>query len=60
MSLKELGILFLTLAFLIALHQYSTYGSWFELKDVHHELFIACFGFAGVLLLWLYNRRRRR
>jgi hypothetical protein len=58
MRMKELAYIFLALAFLIALHQYIYYGSWFELKDVHHELFIAMFGFAGIVLLWLSQRRR--
>jgi len=52
-QLRLLAVLFLVLAFIIALHQYVHYGVWFELKDVHHELFIATFGFAGLLLLLL-------
>jgi hypothetical protein len=59
MRLKQLAAAFLILAFLIALHQYLNWGVWFELKDVHHELFIAMFTFAGLLLLWLSERRRR-
>jgi hypothetical protein len=59
MRFKEMGFLLLLLAFLVALHQYLNYGVWFEMKDVHHELFIATFAFAGFLLLWLSGRRER-
>ena len=59
MRLKEKGFLLLLLAFLVALHQYLNYGVWFEMKDVHHELFIASFAFSGLLLLWLAGRGKR-
>jgi hypothetical protein len=57
--LKQLAVVFFALAFLVALHQYLNWEVWFELKDVHHELFIVTFAFAGFLLLWLSERRRR-
>jgi len=40
------------LAFLVALHQYVNWGAWFELKDIHHELFIVALIFAGVACLF--------
>lgn len=38
------------LAFLVALHQYLNWGSWFELKDIHHEVFIVALVFGGIML----------
>jgi len=58
-DLRKLAILFLALAFLIALHQYLNWGVIFEIEDVHHELFIAVFAFAGFLCLWLSGKARR-
>lgn len=54
---KKLGLLLLLLAFLISLHQYVLCGEWFEIKDIHHELFIVAFAFSGVLLLYLRRKR---
>jgi len=57
MELNTLSYMLLLLAFLMALHQYLMFGSWFELKDVHHEAFILAFGFAGILLMYVSRRR---
>jgi hypothetical protein len=54
------SIILFVLAFLIALHQYIFWHVWFELKDVHHELFIAGCFFAGLVLLLYANARRKK
>jgi len=59
MKLVELAFALWLIAFLISLHQYANYGSWFESKDVHHEVFIASFGFGGVILYWFAKRRTK-
>ena len=58
MNLRKLAYLLFFAAFLIALHQYLNWETWFEMRDVHHELFIAMFGFAGALLLYLNAQRK--
>lgn len=40
-NLKYAVILCFVLAFLIAYHQWSNWGTWFEVEDIHHETFIA-------------------
>lgn len=40
------------LAFAVALNQYVICGKWFEIKDVHHEMFIVALSFAGLVVLW--------
>ena len=52
-TMRKLAYFFLFLSFLIAFHQYIGIGSFWEMKDVHHELFIAMFGFSGILLYLL-------
>jgi hypothetical protein len=39
-DVKNLIFLLIFVVFLIALHQFWLYGSWFELEDIHHETFI--------------------
>jgi len=34
---KILGIIFIFVAVLIAIHQFIGWGYWFELGDIHHE-----------------------
>jgi len=57
MTLKALTILFFALAFLVALHQFIYWNTWFDLKDVHHETFIVAFVFCGFLCWWLLSKR---
>jgi len=54
---KLLGLLFVFIASLIAVHQFIGWGYWFELEDLHHETWMIMFGFAGVLLLGFFGRR---
>ena len=43
----KLIILFLLLGFLILLHQVLTWGTWFQINDLHHETFaLICFTMA--------------
>jgi hypothetical protein len=56
---------FLGLAFLVALHQYLTYGVWFEVKDlfdgrIHHESFIVAFVSVAVVLFLERLRGKRK
>lgn len=40
-------VLFLLLGFIILLHQFLTWGVWFQPSDVHHETFaLICFAVA--------------
>jgi hypothetical protein len=54
------AIMLFVIAFLVALHQFIYWHVWFELKDVHHELFISACLFAGLVLLLYANARRKR
>lgn len=53
----RLGFALILAAFLIALQQYIDCGLWFEIKDIHHELFIVTFAFSGSLLLYLKRKK---
>ena len=46
-------------AFLVMLHQYYYWRVWFEIKDIHHELFISALIFAAVVLIIYANRRMK-
>ena len=47
--------LFITIGLLISIEQYISWGSFFEFKDVHHEMFIVMFIFGGLsILLYMY------
>jgi hypothetical protein len=48
---QALAVLLFSGAFLVALHQKVAYGRWFQIQDVHHELFIAALGFGGLVAL---------
>lgn len=49
---KFAAYLLVALAVLIGYHQYVNWGYWFEVKDIHHELFICMFAFSGLTLLF--------
>ncbi|KKN47250.1 hypothetical protein LCGC14_0664710 [marine sediment metagenome] len=50
--------LFITFALLISIEQYISYGSFFEFKDVHHEMFIIMFLFGAFVIVLLYYLKR--
>lgn len=45
---------------LVSLHQFIFWGSFFEFKDIHHELFIVTLIFAGIIVLLVTKQKRRR
>lgn len=48
--LTLLALAFMLVGFLIALHQFIYWETWFDIEDVHHEtLVIACAAIAGTL-----------
>jgi hypothetical protein len=51
MNRKMLAYVLLFLAFLVGLHQFLNWGVWFQISDVHHELFESALAFAGIVLL---------
>jgi len=53
--------LFILFAIIISVEQYISWGSFFELKDIHHEMFIVMFlfGALSITLLFLIKKRRR-
>ena len=57
MSLRKLAYVLFAVAFLIALEQYVSWGEWFTIGQLHHETFVVTFAFAGMLLLYLNQRR---
>ena len=46
----------LALAFVVALHQYLNWGTWFEFQDIHHEAFIIALVFCAFCLIILRGR----
>lgn len=56
-TLQNLAIVFLLVALAIGIHQYINWGIFFEVSDIHHELFIAMFGFSGAVL-WYIGRKK--
>lgn len=57
MNLRKIAYFLLLAAFVIALAQYVEWGEWFTVSQLHHETFVVTFGFAGVLLLYLNDKR---
>ncbi len=57
MNLRKLAYVLFAVAFLIALDQYLEWGEWFTLGQLHHETFVVTFGFAGLLVLYLNQRK---
>jgi len=53
MNTKTIAIIFLVIAGAIAIHQYTIIQSFFEIKDIHHEMFIFGFALTGTTLLIL-------
>lgn len=51
--------LFVLLALLISIEQYVSWGSFFEVKDIHHEMFIVMFLFGALIILLLYWIKKR-
>lgn len=43
------------IALLVIIHQYIFYGVWFEIEDIHHEVFIIALLF-GALILYKLGR----
>lgn len=56
----QLSLAFFAVAALIMLHQYVTWGVWFEIKDIHHEMFVVAFAFAGGILLYVNKWRLKK
>ncbi len=40
MDKKTAVIILLTLAFLVAFHQFIYWKTWFSVEDIHHETFV--------------------
>lgn len=57
--LPHLAILFFLFAGVISAEQYIRFGKWFEVQDIHHEMFIVTFAFAGIVLLIINLQKRR-
>jgi hypothetical protein len=49
---------FVAVAFLVALHQYLYWGSWFDFGQIHHESFIIALVFAA-LVTYVQGRLHR-
>jgi len=50
----------LLMSFLILLHQYFSYGIWFQISDIHHETFsIALFSLGLGILLGSVDRTKK-
>jgi uncharacterized membrane protein YidH (DUF202 family) len=58
MKSNMLAAFLIILGFLVSFHQYLNYGTWFEIKDIHHELFTVALIFAGVIIL-VFNQRHK-
>ena len=52
-------IIFILFALLISVEQYISYGSFFEFKDIHHEMFIVMFIFGALSIAILSYLRKR-
>jgi len=52
-------IIFILFAVLISIEQYVSWGSFFEFKDIHHEMFIVMFIFGALLIAILSYLRKR-
>lgn len=52
-------VFLLILALLISIHQYITWGVFFELNDIHHETFIIALLFGAILtyILLIINKK---
>jgi hypothetical protein len=48
------------LVFLVLLHQYVNWGSWFDLSDVHHETFAVALASLGIGILIGKRKQRRK
>lgn len=51
--------IFILIAVLISIEQYVSWGSFFEFKDIHHEMFIVMFIFGALLIAILSYLRKR-
>lgn len=51
--------MFILFAVLISIEQYISWGSFFEYKDIHHEMFIVMFIF-GAFSIMLLNILKKR
>lgn len=54
-----ISLVLLVMAILVMFHQYYYWRTWFELKDIHHELFIVTFIFAAIILIIYANRKMK-
>jgi len=51
--------IFVSLALLISIEQYVSWGSFFEFKDIHHEMFIVMFLFGAFSIAILYYIKKK-
>ena len=59
-TIRIMALMSFLLAVVIAWHQYATWGTVFELSDVHHETFVVAFAVAGITFLYMAAKWRRR
>ena len=53
-------ITFVSLALLISIEQYISWGKFFEFKDIHHEMFIVMFMFGALSVAFLYHIKKQK
>jgi hypothetical protein len=59
-KVPQLAIALLAVAALILIHQYVTWGKWWEWSDfLHHEVFAGMLVFGALVLVYFVNRGKR-
>jgi len=53
---KIIGILFIIIGIAIGVHQWMAGYPFFQIEDIHHELFMVTFFFSGGILLAIFGR----
>ena len=58
-KVPQLAIMLFAVAALILIHQYVTWGKWWEWQDfLHHEVFAGMLIFGALVLIYYVHKRR--
>lgn len=58
-QLIAFSIICFGISFIIMLDQYVNWGTWFEIYDIHHELFIVTFLILGISSLVMLGLNKK-
>ena len=56
-KINTMIVILIVIAVAVAYHQFVNFGVWFQIEDIHHELFISAALF-GAALLYAVKKRK--